>query len=467
LTVLSDEQTQELHEATLQLLERVGVVVSHPTAQELLADAGAQLQDDRARIPPSLVERALQTAPTRVILSTRDGEEALRLEASEFYFGCQADCPTYLDPHSGIRRPFNLQDVTATAVINDYCSNIDFVAFSGLAADVPAEIAARVVFRQLLNNTTKSISVSANDAAELKDILEMAAIVAGGYQELRRKPFIAIFCGPITPLVHPEVALDQLLMCAEEEIPVIYSGIQGLGATAPCTLAGAIATANAECLSGLVIHQLKNPGAPFIFGSSPTVMDMRTSSLCSAAPETTLTVAALIQLAHRYQLPTSGSAGLADSHEIDLQAGVEAAISCFSGATSGANLIHNIGMLGSSTIISPEYIVLGNEIVAMTKRIMQGIPIDEENLALDVLDSVGPGGEFVTQEHTLRHFRSIWYPDLFDRSRPEARPMGSRLDLRERVSEKTQQILQNHRCAPLPEGVKQELDAFKEKWAST
>lgn len=465
LNVLSEEQIDEIHLATLEILERIGVYVTNPEALELLRGAGAWVvSEDRVKIPSFLVEQALRTAPPRVVLWTRDGEPALFLEGSKYYFGSMTDCPTYLDPYSGEQRPFVSEDVFATATVNDYCPNVDFIMFAGQGADIPEEVADRIIFRKVVADTSKPVGFSAADGDGLRDIVEMAALVAGGYGELRQRPFLACYCEPITPLRHSPEGVDRLFICADEWIPVIYAPMPTLGGTAPCTPAGCIATANAESLTGLVLHQLRNPGAPFIYGAVASVMDMKTSILSYGAPEMSLMAAAMTDMAHRYHLPMFGTAGVTDSKEIDQQAAVEAAVSCFASATSGANLIHNLGMLNNGTTVSPEFVVLADEIVGMVNRIMEGIPVDEENLALDILAEVGPGGEFVTHEHTYRHFKDMWYPEIFDRSRYEVWKLGDQLSLREKVAQKTRQILDSYRCEPLHPDVNQELSSLERKW---
>jgi trimethylamine--corrinoid protein Co-methyltransferase len=257
--------------------------------------------------------------------------------------------------------------------------------------------------------------------------------------------------------------VDKLLFCAEKGIPLVYYPAPQAGATAPATLAGTIAQASAESLSGLVLAQTVRPGAPFVYGGLATVMDMSTSVFSYGAPEMDLMAAAMAALAHSYRLPFFGTAGCSDAKFPDAQAAAEAAFSCLSSALSGANLIHDSGWLDHGSVASPAYMVLVNEILHMVGRYMDGVGVDPENLAVDIIDRVGPGGHFLQEEHTLRHFRETWYSDLFDRSILDRWIAAGSPRFEDRLREKTAAAM-SAASVVLPDAVTRELDQMARLW---
>lgn len=460
--VLSDDQIYEIHLSSLEILERTGVMIYEKDAVSILRDAGARIEmDERIRIPSYLVENALSTAPKRVTLCGRDGSRRVLLEGNKSYFGTGSDCPNILDPFTGERRQMTKEDVARAALLSDYLPNIDFHMSLGLVSDVHCEIYDKHQFEAMLLNTTKPIVFTAVDRDGMAGIVKMSSLVAGGEEQLRRNPFICLYAEPISPLKHVGTAVRKLLYAAEKEIPVIYTPCPMAGATSPATMAGTIAQSNAECLTGLVIHQLKNPGAPFITGGVISILDMKSLILSYGAPELHLMCAALTDIAHYYRLPMFGTAGCSDAKVMDQQAAAEASISIYMAALSGANLIHDTGFLEYALTGSYEMMVFSNEIIGMVKRIMRGIKVSPETLALDVIDKVGPGGNFVGEEHTLKNYRNQqWFPHLFDRQSYEDWIIDDRKTMGDRLTEEVKKILAEHKPDPLPEKVKTEIHAI-------
>jgi trimethylamine--corrinoid protein Co-methyltransferase len=457
--VLSDDQIGEIHHASLEILERTGVLIFEDESCSLLCDAGARIGNDgRVRIPSYLVEKALATAPKHITLCGRDGSRKVLLEGCKSWFGTGSDCPNIIDPHTGEKRRMVKDDIAAAARLCDWLPNIDFIMSLGLVSDAPWEISDKHQFEAMLLNNTKPIVFTAHDRAGMSGIIEMSSLVAGGEENLRTNPFICLYAEPVSPLKHVGTALRKLLLAAEKEIPVVYTPCPMAGATAPVTMAGALATSNTECLSGLVIHQLKKTGAPFITGGVISIMDMRDTVLSYGAPELDLLSAAMADIAHYYRLPVFGTAGCSDSKVLDEQAAVEAAISTLMSAMSGSNLVHDIGFLESALTGSLELIVLADEIIAMVRRIMRGIQVTPETLALDLVDAVGPGGHYIAEEHTAFNFRKeFWFPRLMDRRRFDPWRRGGEKTLGNRLNGEVKRILKEHSPEPLPEGIVKEI----------
>jgi trimethylamine--corrinoid protein Co-methyltransferase len=450
--VLSDEQVRDLHLATLEILERTGVEVRDEKAHELLRRAGARVDGDRVRIPAPLVSQALHTAPERVVLSARTGERVMPLEEGRVFFGTGSDTPNTIDPETRQHRPARRRDITQIARLCDALPNIGFIMSMGIASDVPAETCFLHGFAAMLAGSSKPIIFTAQDERDLADIYEIACAVAGGEEALRSNPFLTHYAEPISPLIHSPNGVRKLVFCAERQLPVAYVSGMSAGATGPVTLAGACALANAECLSGLVIHQLVSPGAPFIYGANVSVMDMASLGYVYGGPEFSLTNAAFADLARCYRLPVWGLAGSSDSKVVDAQAGLEAMCSINTAILARGNLVHDVGYLESGLTSSMEMIAVCDEIISMLTILHRGLPMDADRLAVELVDAVGPGRHFLDTDHTLRYFRTEHFlPRLLDRNNCARWTERGCEDLADRANRRVRELLASHRPAPLSE----------------
>jgi trimethylamine--corrinoid protein Co-methyltransferase len=277
---------------------------------------------------------------------------------------------------------------------------------------------------------------------------------------LAQFPNILLYSEPSTPLQHSREATEKLLYCAEHAIPVTHSPAPMMGGTAPITLAGAVALGNAEMLSGLVMHQLKNPGAPFLYGHGVHHLDMKTMVSVYGAPEYQLARVMAAEMGRFYNLPVWGYAAHSDSKVLDGQAAADAQFSVLVALLAKTNLNHDVGYLESGLTNSPEYMVLTDEIISMSRKFVEGVRIDDETLALDVIDEVGPGGQFMTHNHTLKNWRELWTPQLFDRQRLDRWEKRGAKDINARVREKTIALMDEHQISSLPESVDAEIESI-------
>jgi len=463
MNVLNKTQIERIHAATLEVLERTGVKITHPKAREIFSDAGAHVDGNRVRIPPQLIEESLEKAPARLTLGNRGGEQTLVVEGNRSWFGASLDGLYYLDPDLKARRPLTSEDCRTIITLSDALPNYAWGMTFGLADDVPADLADRIVARQALTGSKKPLVFCCKDINSLRDIHEMAVVMAGDAQRFISAPSAVFFMSPISPLVHAADAIEKMIFCAERGIPqVCYPGIQA-GSTSPMSFAGTIVQAGAEILSGLALVQLIRPGAPIILGAFASVMDMRTTIFSYGAPELSLMVAAMAQMAQHYRVPFFGTAGCTDAKFPDAQAAAEAACSSLSSALSGANLIHDCGLMENGLTLSPSFTVLVNEILDMVLAYMGGIPVNEETLTLDLIDRVGPGGHYLEEDHTLEHYPEVWYSTLFDRKLYDDWLKDGAKDLEQRLRDKTFKLMQ-HQPEPLPEDVITELDRMAKHW---
>ncbi|MFX1533614.1 MAG: trimethylamine methyltransferase family protein [Promethearchaeota archaeon] len=462
--LLTDGQIQKIHQASLDILESIGVRVFHNEGIQLLEDAGCHVKEENiVQIPNELVTECIRSAPSSVTIYMRDGKVAMHLEGRNIYFGTGTDLLRTVDLNTGETRLSVLQDVANAAIISDYCSNINFIASFGLPSDIPPNLQYFKNVKTLMENSIKPIFFTAAGKEDLSYIVEMAEVVAGGEKSLRDKPFLIHYSEPTSPLTHSNGAVNKLLYCAEKGVPICYPPSALLGASCPVTLAGGIAQTNAEALSGIVLHQLKRKGAPIISGLAAGPLDMRTAINSYGAPEERLVDSAFADIYHYYEIPVWSTVG-SDSHCLDQQAGMEHAFGILMAAFDGANLIHDVGYLGQGLLGNPASIVMCDEIIDYVKRIIKGFNIDRERIAMDVIQKVGPGKDFLAEEHTLQHFRQeIWQPLYLNREDPETWVKKGSKTYGEKVKEKAQEILKTHKTLPLSESILQKLKEIEKK----
>jgi trimethylamine---corrinoid protein Co-methyltransferase len=464
LQVVNEAQIAQLHLSTLDVLEYTGVKITHPKALEILAGAGARVNGNRVSIPGWLVEDAIRKAPSRIVLAARTGKRTVFLEGDKSFFGPSLDCVDYLDPKTHNRTRFVSDHVKVTAALCDALPNFQWCMTIGMADDVPADIADRIIARNVFENCEKPLVFCCKDTNSVKNIYEMALLLCGGKENFDKAPTIVHYSEPISPLVYFDLAMDKIIYCAENRIPLINFPAPQCCGSSPATFAGALVQASAESLSGLVVHQLVNPGAPFIYGAFTTIMDMRSTIFSYGAVEMSLMTAAMAQMAQSYGLPFFGTAGATDAKFCDAQAGAEAALQILSAATAGSGLVHDCSSwMDHGSVASPEFMVLVHDIVDSVNHFMRGISVTQETLALDVIHRVGPGGHYLQDPHTLKHFRAIKYSEIFERMvNDQWKAAGSRT-FEQRLQDVTLKKM-GHRPLPLPEETILALDEMEKGW---
>jgi len=459
--LFSDDQLEELYRAVLHTMEYTGLDVHNEEARALLEQAGAWVDGLRVRVPAHMVEQALATAPRSFTVFSREGDPAkdLHIGPGRFYYGPGPTCPNFRDPRTGERRKYTRADARAVATVCDALPNIDFVESLGTVSDVHYELADIYEFAEMIACTGKPIVAWSYTEDGCRDIHQMAIAVAGGEREFLRRPNYIFYCEPVSPLVSNEEAMDKVLYCAKHRVPLIFTPCVISGGTGPCTLAGVLVQAAAESWLGLVISQLLRPGTPFCMGGVVSIMDMKATVLAYGAPELSLLQAGLTELAHYVGLPLWTTGGCTDSKAVDEQAALEGALSVLFSALSGGDLCHDVGYIESAMTGSLQQVVMMDEAIAFVKRIAQGIEVTPETLALDVIDAVGPGGHYLGEAHTLKHFKTeFWFPRLMDRTRWEDWENAGKRTMGDRVQEKLNEILDTYQPAPLPAEAQARID---------
>jgi trimethylamine--corrinoid protein Co-methyltransferase len=397
--MLSKQQITQVHEYALQLMESVGCKVDCQEALDILGHAGCDISDpERVKIPSKLVMEAVEAAPGEIEVCNRDGKPAM-------------DCPTTIDLYSGERRQCMKEDVSRLARFCDALPNIDFIMSFGIANDAPEGSNFVHQYEAMLVNTNKPVIVTGHGENDMRAMIEMAAAAVGGHDELKSQPPLILYTEPLSPLVHTEMGVSKGLICCEYGVPFIYIGSPMMGATAPATLEGTLVQTVAESLAGLVIFQQKQPGAKFIFGGDATIMDMKTTIFSYGSPELNILNAGLADMAHLYGLPFFCIAGSSDSKVLDAQAGLEFAMSIYNATLNRCNIIHDCGYLESGLTSSFESVLFADEIISMVKHMFGPLTFNNETVPIQLMDSVGPGGNFIIEEHTADTFKkTFWFP---------------------------------------------------------
>ncbi len=457
----SNQDCRKISEASLEILDRVGVRLHLEEAVQLLRAAGAGVSDGNlVRIPSGLVEKALDTVPKTLTLYNRDGVPTIPLEGTRSFFGPGSDCLNILDHRTGARREPVLKDVIDGVTLCDALPNIDFVMSLLLPTDVDGTIADRYQLQIMLNNTAKPLIFVAYEFQGCLDAVEMFKVVVGGADALKKKPMAACYINVPSGLVHNEDSRRKLLYLSKIGVPSLYIPSSAGGVKSPVTPAGTVAFDNAGVLVGLVLSQLQQEGSPVIIpGMTGGTFDMRTlvSSYCE--PERTLAHS----LARFYGLPMFGLGGASESKTVDGQAAAEAALTLLVDVLAGSHLIHDLGYLESGLTFSFTQLLLCDEIVSWVKALTQQTEVSSRTLAVDVVESIGPEGQFLDTDHTLDYYRERWYPSLCDRNSYDSGGQNGEKSLAERAAERIDRLLVEHKPAPLPDSVKKDLQSIVEK----
>ncbi len=440
-------QCERLHEAAVTILQRTGVRLELPRAVELLRGADCAVDGDGiVHIPATLVDWALERVPRSFTIYDRDGEPAMVLDGTRTYYGPGSDCLNILDHRSGERRAPTMADVGEGVGLADALTDVDYVMSMFLPADVDSRIADRHQMRLMLTRTRRPIVFVTYDASGCYDAVAMAEIVAGGADALAARPFLACYVNAATGLLHNADALEKLIFLAERSVPVLYIPGSQAGVTGPATPAGTIAMFWAGVLTGLVISQLVREGAPFVAkGWGGGGLDMKTMVYGYASPDQRATA---IALARHVGLPSFSLAGASDAKTVDQQAVAEAALSLAVESLSGPDIVHDLGYLESGLTGSLAQLAICDEIVAWLRHLKAPLDTSDEALALDLIDEVGPDGQFLARSHTAKHCRELYYPTLFERATREAWTAGGGTSLAERAGRRVEELLD---AAPRPE----------------
>jgi trimethylamine--corrinoid protein Co-methyltransferase len=446
---LSPEGIDTIHNASLTILEKTGIAYEAglDATVDMLADAGATVDRKmkRIRFPRELIAGQIAKAPAQVILYARDGKKDLDLTEDKVHLGTGGAAVKILDMETGLPRSSTLKDLYDLGRLVDRLDHIHFFLRPCIPTDIPEADYDVNMFYACLKATGKHVMSGVNDEAGLSRIIDMAALLAGGKEQLQAKPFISIITSfSISPLKLCTQSTRIMQACNRQGIPVALSAAPMSGSTGPMTMAGTLAQLHAEQLAGITICQLTRSGAPLLYGGIPGMANMATMGYRGGGVECGMMNAAIHQMAAHINVPNYNSAGLTDAKLPDAQAGWEKAMTILLGALGGSNYMHHsAGMLESMLTVAPEQFVIDDEIIGMACKVLKGIEVDADHLAMDAIDTVGPAGNFMMSPHTMKYMRSEYFQGngvTDSKSRHQWEQNGS-LDTRERAKAIARKIL--------------------------
>ncbi len=460
LEILTKEDVQKIHNATLQIIEKVGVRFPSKRALDIWAANGAEVDYEKkiVRVKPQIIEDAIKKAPPAYKLAARDPQQDLQLDGNHVNLGTDGCGVEVIDIHTGEKRTSCLQDVRDIARVADATEEVAFHWVSVSAQDAPVEARGLHELKAVWENSTKHVQTeSIYNVEEAKAAIEMAAAIVGGKDKLRERPVLSLMQCTAPPLGHDGGSLDAALLAAEVGIPTGFMTMAACATTGPTTMAGNLAVGNAEVIAGTALLQLAFPGAPVFYAAAQTASDLRTGAYTGGGPEDFLFGAATNVLADFYNIPLSMGAFATGAKEPNWQAGLEGAMSSFMASVVMSDMLLGCGFLHGSRIWSFAEMMMDCEIFSIVHKMMEGIVVNEETLALDVIAAVGPGSHYLGQKHTRKHMRELFMPQFMDR-RPYSEWETKKDDARDWALAKARKTLKEHQPDPLEENISKEFD---------
>lgn len=460
INFLTKEQMEKIHSCTLDLLNDIGMEVQCKEAVERLKKAGCFVEKKRVHFPPSLVEWAIKAAPSRFLLYDRDGNFAMDVGGRNAYYGVGSAEPNILDPYTGEMRLCNEEDNKNCVKIADAMPYIDYMMSQCQVYDHP-KTSYEHEYAAMIRYSSKPQVVITADLQATKNVVEMASVVRGSVEKLVQKPLFILYCEPTSPMVCTRESIEKVMYMAEMNLPVLYAPIPMNGATGPITCAGSIIQANAECLAGLIIAQVTNPGCPVLYGAIITNMDLKSLQPTYASPETMMESLAMSEIGRElYHLPTWGTAGCTSSKLPDEQAVLEGAQYITMAGFSGANVIHDVGYTQFGLAHSNELVVMMNDAIGRVRRLFDSINTAPDYLGMEDMKEVGPKGHYLGQDSTLHKNSENWESSIEDRNEYDrwmelgAKTMG------QRANEKVKDIIENGKLNTLPKDLDDKIAAI-------
>ena len=459
LTTLEPEEIEKIKAASLEILERTGVNIDHTQAREVLQAAGAKVEGERVFFPPKLVMEAIAKAPRQFTIHARNPSKNITVGAGDPVLAPGYGAP-YVTMASGLRRKATFVDFIKFAKLSGSSANM---GISGGVLVEPSDVAEKDRHNAMLYacivNSDKPFMGSATGEKHAKDTLRMAGILFDGEKGLPKQPVMISLINTITPLMLDERMVGALIAYAEAGQPVIIASLGMAGATSPATLAGALALQNAEILAGITLAQTIREGTPVVYGSASSITEMRNGSLSIGAPEGAWIIATAVQIAHSYGLPCRAGGCLTDSKILDLQASYESMMNLqAAGLASVDFVLHAAGILESYMSMSMEKFIMDDEICSMVRRFLRGTKIDVDDLAVQLIHDVGPGGQFLTSDHTYQNFRTeFWQPTLSNRETYDQWRLNGSLPMLNQAEKRVNEIVDNYEIPYLDKSIERKL----------
>lgn len=464
--VLTEDQIKRIHEVSLSILERVGVVVPHKEMLNRFANAGAKvdLEKQHVRISPDMVMSLVEKADKQFTIYGRDLSRKAEFGYGKRNHNSIAGEALWVDNIGEKRRYSTLADVATAARCADALENLNIVGAMADPHEIPVEFRCVEVLATMIKNTIKPITLWLHDRLSTRYIIEILIALRGDEKQAGKYPLCYPFLEPISPLRFAFNGIDLLFETARLNLPVAIGPMAQMGMSAPATIAGTIAQENAEVLAGICVTQLIRPGMPVCYGGICHAFDMATTQMIFGGPEQAIFGVAMTQMGKYYGFPVYVNVGLTDSKRPDAQAGMETGITLALGTAAGADIFGHMGICGVDQATSLDILVLQDEVISYIESVMREIDFSDETLGLSEIEEAGPGGAFIDRMHTAEHFRKeLWFPKLLDRNYYQAWLDKGALSMEKRCRQRKEKILATHSPEPLSEELEQALNEIIDK----
>ncbi|MBI5840159.1 MAG: trimethylamine methyltransferase family protein [Chloroflexi bacterium] len=407
--LLTQEQVERVHEASLEILENVGLLVRFEKARDLFARHGCKvdLETQIVKFPRAVVEKYRRMMPPTFTFYGRDPKFDRTIPKDSPVIVTGSSAPNVLDPVTGQERRGRSDDIARIAHLINELPGYDIFSVSILADDAPPDQFTVARLYPALKYCLKPVRITSKDLPDAHTILKLGSLIAGGDDAYRAHPFITHhYCPVVSPLTMDHLSTEAVMFFAEQGLPVYPTIVPNAGLTSPMSLAGTLAQGNAEFLAAAMLMQMSREGTPLIYATLPTVADMRSGAYASGGIECGMLHMAHAQMAHFYNVPSGGYVGLTNSKINDAQSGYETGMSTAAGVLAGMDMLNMGGLLEALKVFDFAKAVIDDEIALMLKRAKRGIEFSEENLALDIISKIGPGGSFIVEPHTIKRMKT-------------------------------------------------------------
>lgn len=458
--MLSGMDIERVHDASIRILENTGAIFRSAAALRLLEDAGARVERDSMRVffPESIISDALGSRVSEFVLGARDRKHDLKIPSAGFPYLCTDGFPVQIWDHAlQEKRPSNRSDLDKWATLADALDSVDFLWPSVTPTDLPPKMQFVSGLRTSYERTSKHVQYQAVDGDQARAEIQMACAVAGGEAENRKRPHFSSVQCIIAPLQYDGGSTDAVIEFARAGVPVVAMTMVSPGITGPTTLAGSLALANAEVLASLVVSQLAKRGSPMFYCFVCAPLDMRSGNFVMGAPEYGLMSVAGTEMAKHYRLP-SMMGGLGNTGKsAGFQLGYEKGATTAAAALAGCDLMTGIGGLNDSMFVSMEQMLIDADVWEHVRRTWQGIEVDDDEIAMDIIEKAGPKGQYLSLPHTFKNFRRLHMPRYADRSSYDSWSADGKKEMYDKAHEAIEMMLAEHKPTPLPGEVSNKL----------
>jgi len=466
MAVLSASEIDMVHGASLRMLSTIGYKIDSPKVRKMLAGAGVRVDEAKQLVflEERHVNEALRTAPKSIKMCSRGGRDITIPDDGVQMVSTDGQPAAVFDVATGKKRPSTLKDAIDLAILADALPEVDYIWPPVVATDMPSDKSSYYEFLVTIAHSNKHIQHAAADENEANFQLDIATAISGSREELRKRPIISDVVTPISPLRYDQGGVEGLVLLAKAGIPLVQLSMGIAGSVTPVSIAGTLAVINAENLCGLTISQVANPGAPSIYSSFSGVTDLKSGVFLCGTPEGILMDVAGIEMAHHYHLPTCVGGPANASRTLSVEAGYQSAMTAMASVLMGSDMMVGMGGLDRDSMVSPEKLVLDNEIWRWMERLKRGIEVDKDTLGFDAMKRQGPGGTFLSDPHTLKFMRKeLMIPQVTGYHAP-GEPDHSLDDLLEFAKKRTKEILKTHKPPFLDKGTAGKIDSIAKKY---